>query len=111
RFDELFDRGAPGARMRQQGRDVVKQNARLREIRDRADVLLQVHCPPWRPGGAGDCGIPAFAVVGKPGINLSLLAGAAWTAMVDTFRSRRLDRGEPGESGGATGARRGRSAR
>src|SRR5204862_110489 len=31
---------------RQQGRDVVKENARLGEVRDRPDVVLEIHAAP-----------------------------------------------------------------
>lgn len=39
---QAFDRRVPGLGVRQQGRDVVEQDAGLGEIRDRADVLLEV---------------------------------------------------------------------
>jgi len=44
RIGEPFHSAAPSARLREQRGDVVEQDPRLREIGDRPDVLLKIHC-------------------------------------------------------------------
>ena len=59
---ELFDGGLPRPRMREQRRNVVKQDARFREIRDRADVVFEVHRSLlWRAATVVVAGYRVFA--------------------------------------------------
>src|SRR3546814_17169181 len=53
RLREAVDGVAPGAGIREQRRDIVEQDARLRKVRYSADMVLQVHRVVISPAGRG----------------------------------------------------------
>ena len=69
RLGQARHRHPPCLRVREQGRDVVKEDPGFWKIGYRSDVLLEVHeaCPRRRSilGELPRCGIAAFAIVGK----------------------------------------------